>query len=332
MNGSNVCIWKIDRDLKDIIPLLKEKYFKEIRELSSCNISQDEKRYIYKWLPKDGADFIKQNIIINNNKIEYLEAIASLEIPSITSSKFIIPSTGEPLPKDMRVNVCTSKVIFIKRNGYIYCVVLGSKSLEGKIRSNLLQSRNRNSKWGEIIFNNVPEFSFNKDFYYWILMNKGKKFNCNGKNLLLEDVEGFKSSTERHTHSYNGEGSNIDEEIPLKSIISTDGNLESLYMKILYGNIMYSFYLDYNGRMSVMFGECGEHATQSPKMISDVQVVLTIYFEIIPFMIKKFNEVQKKDLDEKEFVYRKRKSLEVIKTMAQKNNIVLNNGEIALTE
>lgn len=320
--GTNVCIWKIEKNLDEILPLLREKHFRTIPELEPFFISDEEKKYLYKWISVSyDSNFTKSNMVISNSNIEYIETIAYLERPSMATNKFILTDTGQPLPKHMRVYPCTSKVIFVNRDNYSYCIVCGSKSIEGSIRSNLMQSRKKDSKWGSIIFSNLPEFKFDKSFYYWLLSNKSKKLEIDEKSILFEDVIGFKSNTERDAHLFEGEGSNIDDEIPLKSIVCMDENLISLYIRLLYDKNIYSFCLDYDGRLSVAFSECGEFATLSPKIIPEVEILLTIYFDIIPFLIEGFNKAKSSDWNEIEDKFRSKNALDVIKRVVSKTGL-----------
>lgn len=332
MSGSNVCIWKIEQTLENIIPLLREINYRNIPQLESYLIPVEEKRYEYKWIEFDGLGLVESVLDINKKELRFLVVKASIEKPSIATDKFIIQSTEQPLPKYMRVTTQTSDVCFVKMDGYVYCIIKGPKSLEGTIRGSLMNYRKKDSSWGNLTYEGLPELSFCRDFYYWILTNNRKKITDKDKLMVLQDVVGFKSNTERSVHSYSGTGPNIDDEIPLKSLVSMDENLESLYMKILYNNVTYSFYLDCDARLSIMFNECGEYATQSPKMFTDFEILLVIYFDIIPFLSQQFNKSKKNNWVEIKKIYKKQKSIEVIQKMMTENDIDVNEINALATE
>lgn len=330
MRGTNVCIWRIENTLEHVLPLMIREYYRDIPELINCAIPDNEKKYIYKLKSILGQPFITKNKVISGLSIPYVEAIGALEMPSMPVNSIFLPDTGQPLPKHLWVNTFSNNLIFTKHADYVNCIVYGSKSLEGPLRSNIFGSRKKESDWGPIIFNNVPGFYFDTSFYYWILRSKGQYLVLNDKSMLLQDVAGFRSNTERDAYSYTGQGSNIDQQIPLKSLISMDEKLVSLYIKIVYDRISYSFYLDYDGRLSVVFSECGEHGTETPTIIDNSDLLLTIYFDIIPFLKQLYNTAELNDWLRVNELYRKAKSVEVITELMHKNGVSITDIQQAL--
>lgn len=169
----------------------------------------------------------------------------------------------------------------------------------------------------------ICAYSFDKSFYYWLLKNSGQVLQINGKEMRLLEVKGFRSNSERNAHSYSGEGSNIGDEIPLKSIISMDEKLISLYIRILYNHVTYSFYLDHDGRISIFIPECGEHATENPRVIETEMLLLTIYFDIIPFLVQKNNISMESGWKQEEKVFKKGSAVEAILELMQQNDVSL---------
>jgi len=325
MRYLNSVIWRINKSIQQIKPLLSFDYSKFIDDLTDLDIPDNEKKLLNRWIPENGMEFNQRTQIINNSEINYIKAIAKLEVNTISCDEIILPETGLPIPKDIRVDQFTSRVIFIDRQEYSYAIVSGSKSIESRIRGTLMDSNKKReeSRWGHIQFSGLQEFLFDKSFYYWLVESKGKNISCNGKTMKIIDVKGFKSNTDRNTHSYSGEGSNIDREIPLKSLISMDEKLISLYIVILYNSVIYSFYLDFDGRTGINIPECGEHATQNPAPIETDKLLLDIYFDIIPFLRLCHNTEIENGWDEHELLLKKQFAIEVIKDLMEQNYIAV---------
>ena len=56
MRGDNICIWKLEKSINEITPLLSQIYSKEIKILSSYDIPENDKKLIYRW-NSIGGDF-----------------------------------------------------------------------------------------------------------------------------------------------------------------------------------------------------------------------------------------------------------------------------------
>ncbi|MBE6089548.1 MAG: hypothetical protein E7206_16250 [Clostridium beijerinckii] len=328
MKGTNTCIWKIEKTIEEIINLMKSDYSKFMEVLSSYQIPENEKKLIYKWSSLE-QNFNIKKLTINETEIKYIKALAEIETNAIPTNDWIVDN--RVLPKDIRVNKNNSIVLFLESLGSTYCIIIGSKSSEGKIRSTLMESSKRKeSRWGKIQFSDVPGFVFDKHFYYWLIKNKGTSLNINNKNIMLNDVRGFKSDTDRKENSYSGEGSNIDLEIPLKSLVSMDERLVSLFVDLKVDNITYNFFLDYDGRISVYRAECGEFATETPKQMSIEEIVMNIYYEIIPLLKSCFNKAISQGWGDIESEFKKSLSIDVIKELIKQNDIQIKEIEEAL--
>lgn len=329
MRGDNICIWKLEKSIEEIIPLLQEVYSKNVEILQDYDIPEDDKQLIFRWNTIDG-NYSIQEVSIDDTKLRYINASAEVESNLLSQSEWIFDE--KPLPKRTRVKNFSSRVWFVERLGVTYCIVKGSKSIEGKIRSNLMESsKGKKSRWGRFEFKEIAGYTFDKHFYYWLIKNKGNTITVDDKEILINDVRGFKSdAAERSESSYSGEGSNIDYEIPLKSLISMDERLISLYIDIVINKVSYNFFLEYDGRISVNRGECGQFTTQEPKLMSIGEIIFNIYYEIIPMLIMCFNKAKTKDWLDEEDKFKRKLSIEVIIALINQNNIDIKEIEDAI--
>lgn len=319
MRGDNICIWKLEKSIEEIIPLLGEVYSKEVDILEPYNISENDKKMLYRW-GSIGGIFNINETSINGTILRYINAAAEIEVNALPKSQWIVD--GVPLPKEIRVNNSQSRVWIIEWLGATYCIIKGSKSSEGRIRSNLMESnKHTKSRWGSIDFRQVPGYTFDKHFYYWLIKNKNIILKVKDKVIQINDVRGFKSDADRKENSYSGEGSNIDSEIPLKSLVSMDVKLISLYIDVTLEDISYNFFLDYDGRLSVNRGECGNFNNQESKTMEFTEIILNIYYKVIPLLISGFNKAKTEGWLKEEYEFKKQLSLEVIADLIKQNNI-----------
>lgn len=330
MSEFNVCIFKVEKLLPEIILLLKKKYYKPIDELDNLVVEMSEKNCIYQWESIDNNDFNIQNGIIDGTAFEYIEVMACMEIIIMTKSKREQIGAVVELNKRMLVETKKSKVLFVNYLGGTYCIVCGPAGLEGRIRSTLMETKERlQSEWGPVYFNNIKQYSFGKSLYYWIIDKKGQDIKKDKDTVRIVDVKGFKSDTERDTSSFSGEGSNIDRRIPLKSIISMGERLVNLYVNMTFNEVTYSFVLHNDGRITLFLSECGVFGSANLRTLTFEEAILNIYFRIIPFLTAKFNEVGIECWDEHEIRLKKNYSLDIILKLMGANSIKLEEIETA---
>lgn len=332
MKELNACILKLEITIEKIIPLLSKEYSLKIEGLENNDGPTEDKNLIFKWntVATTGNTFEEKNKVIGDTSLKYIEALAQIENLSLTKKQIeLIKHTGK-LSKDMLVKPKESYVMFIEYLGATYCIMCGPQALEGKIRSTLMEKKLRSeSAWGTIYHENLKEYTFGKSFYYWLLDNKGKELDIDNKKLIIKDVRGFKSNTDKKTYSFSGEGNNIDKKMPLKSIVGMDERLVSLYLNIEYKKNNYSLYLDYDGRIRIFIQECYEIGCENIKYLTQQDILLDIYFDIIPFLIKKFNEASIR-WGSSELAFRKQTSIEGILELMNQNSLELKDLERAM--
>lgn len=332
LKGVNICIFKFEKGLNEILPLLNQGNESYIPQLMEYDIQDSDKKLFSRWAPVQPEGYVINTKTINDYEIRYVKAMALIEVSSMAYDDIIDPETDRPLPKSIRVEERIIYLIFTEINGVLYSIVSGGKTLESKIRSNLMgirRGRESESAWGNVEFKEISQYTLNKSFYYWLLKNNNTSFNNNGKDFCIREVKGFKSNAERDAHSYNGEGSNIDYEIPLKTIIAMNEELISLYINILYDMKTYSFYLDYDGRLSLFKTECGEFSTQNPAPIDTDELLLTIYFDIIPFLKQQYNIAVNSGWAQTEIRFRKDICINAIIELMHENRVTLEELESA---
>lgn len=241
--------------------------------------------------------------MVKDKEIEYkyMEALASIEIKNINKNKVDILSEKVALDKMILVEPKKCLVYFMEYKESVYCITMGSKDMESRIKNKLMHYRRKESEWGSIISESLTQYKFNKNFYYWILDKKEIELTDGNNKAVIIDVKGFKSDSERDTASFSGEGSHIDKRVPLMSILGMGENLVNLYVKMIYNEVTYVFVLHNDGRLSIILGDCGIFGSGNPKMLNIREATANIYFKIIPFLKNLFGkEVTLKNWEEHE--------------------------------
>lgn len=322
----NVCIWEIDNSIEDVLILINDNYNINFKSLDNVNISEGEKVRICRWTYLGDVENIRCEEV-GGKKLRYITCKADIEYPKISENVWI--DKNGLLSKDIRVSCLSSFITFIQDNNRLYCVVEGSKSNEAKIRSKLMKSKReaeRDIKWGKVNYKNVIGYNFKSKFYYWLVIKKGKEFKFNNDKFLIKEVKGFRSNTERRESHYKGSGVEIDNEIPLRALMSMDEQLISMHI-VLYVNEThrYTFALDYDGRLSIYEEECIiiDSNTKNIDFIPLKKLILDIYFKIIPALCAQNWEDLNENWEEKETHFRKSLCNTIIEDILRKNNIDL---------
>ncbi|MDU6522120.1 hypothetical protein [Clostridium sp.] len=315
--SENIAIWKIEKRLEEIKELLKIDYSVIDDELCNLSIEIAEKTFNHRW---DDSDNLKiENIEINgvNSRVIYTKAI--IEVNKVPNINKIRGADGKPLMKCDRVIQQISSVMFVESLGSVYAIVNGPKTIEAKIRRILMDQKNKqDSIWGKIYVKDVGIYKFDKCFYRWLITQNNNTLIDNELMLRINDVSGFKSNGDRRSNNFSGEGSNIHEEIPFKSIISLDENISTLHIDLIVNNRMsYNFAIESDGRLKLCSTLCGEFLVHNPKIYDLHEIILNIYFLIIPTLVKKYNEDILNGWAKKDNELKGLCSKEIIKTLSK---------------
>lgn len=314
MKGSNVGVFSVERRFEDLQTLLKGNYFEKAMVLANVNVSEDKKTLYHKWESESGYNAAFK--MINSKQIKYIAANANIEKSNYTKER-LPDAAAAGLDRELLYYKSTSLVLFVETNENKYIVLIkGKKNLEPSIRKRLMRISKK--EWQTC-------FNFDKSFYYWLIHNSKNELNLNGEIMKLKNVRGFKSNTERKQHSYEGSGNGIESETPLKTMIGLDFSVESIEIDIEYKNKEYSFGIDYDGRTQIFETKCRPIGEQSLCFIPWKDLLLDIYFDIIPFLKARYNNDYKTNYGEREELkFRKGESLKAIKELVQKNGLALN--------
>ena len=318
LKGSNVGVFSVERRFEDLQALLKGNYFEKVNVLANVDVSEDKKTLYHKWIPDGNFNIAVRTI--NNTQIKYIIAYASLERPRFNKEQLPDMANLADLDREFLYRESTSLVQFIRINESKYIVLIkGNKNLESLIRTRLMKIKR--SEWG-ICFN------FDKSFYYWLIHNSRNELDINGERMKLKNVRGFKSNTERKQHSYEGSGNRIESEIPLKTMIGLDFSVESVAIDLEYKNKEYSFSIDNDGRTKIFETKCRPIGAQSLYHIPWKNLLLDIYFDILPFLRHRYNiDSSANDGEREEKKFKIGESLKVIKALMQQNGLVVNDIE-----
>lgn len=313
----NITIWKVEKTLEEILELIKLDYSIIDEELANCTIPIEEKLINHRWsCDYDGI----QEKVIDDITIRFIFSSAIIETNKFTNSNKL-KVRGIPLDKKDRILEQISKVFFVEYMGSVYVIINGAKTNESKVKIILLdQKSKKDSIWGTIYSKNVGIYNFDKMFYRWIIVKKGDTLVDGNNKIRIEDVSGFKTCGDRNSNNFSGEGSNIDNETPFKTIVSLDENISKLHIKLLVNDReSYDFSLESDGRLSITKTLCGEFAVQNPRVYEIEEIAINIYFYIIPLLSKKYNMEKVRNWQETDNKYRTECSKQIIEVLLNKH-------------
>lgn len=330
-----MCIWSMENTLEEIQSLISLNYDTEFKTLKNSIYSDEEKKRKCSWTSFHN---IIQQSVSDDLSVSYIRGKAQIEMALLPEGKWI--DDGKLLSKSIRVTSVSSICMFIKNESTekIYCIVEGSKSNEGRIRSNLMRIADKEQIENEVIWNkinykNIVGYSYESDFFYWLIYNKNNTINIDNYSFVIDDVKQFMSKEDRTEGSCEGDGDEVDREIPLMSLMSIDKKLILLKLKIIFNKqYKYCFSFSYDGRVIIEDTQCIIQRDEYKYDTMDLnKVVLDIYFIILPKLYKKYRQ-EIENWKENKVHFRKRLCFDVINQMLIENDIEFDELAASLSE
>ena len=322
--GKNMCIWSVDNTLEEIKSLISLNYDTEFKTLKDSEFSDEDKKRKCSWTTFHN---IIEKEVSDEISVSYIKGNAKIEVALLPESKWV--DRGQLLSKNIRVTEVSSICMFVRNNSTekVYCIVEGSKSTEGRIRSNLMRITDKDQivngvTWNGVNYKNVLNYTYESDFFYWLIYNKNRTINIDGYSFEIEDVKQFMSKEDRNEGSCQGDGNEVDREIPLMSLMSIDMKLILLKLKITLNNQShYCFSFAYDGRVIIEDTQCIIQQTVGKYDTMDLnKVTLDIYFIILPKLYKQYRE-DIENWQTNKVTFRKKLCFDVIKQMLVENGI-----------
>lgn len=344
-------IWKLDNllDLQTIDRLLRKNYNKEIEFFNEeeiqgqFDVERSDKTLNNKWLTLQGDEkFNIKSIFVDQKEVKYIVALGNYEY-GYGKKRSIIGNIL--LERNMRIFNKVCRAIFFEYEGYMYVALETVESHETLIRGNLMgQTRgNKDPEWGTIEVKSIPHFTFESDFFYWLLTKKGENLNYKEtEKLEIIDVSAIAVLSEKDTFNSTSEGAGLlDSCLSALSVLSANESIERIGLKVKISN--YELIFQFNKFAQIFIDEEKSFYSETIEKDGDITENITFYFEdstqfilnlytvVFPILINNFT-IEQRDTNWTEKIkdIQKGWALNVVKKLIDHNEITIGDIQQAL--
>lgn len=281
--------------IEDLPPILELNYNKELTYLEGFNLSPRDKTLINKWR-KEGNTFNVCSYQENTDipEIKYIVCNAFMET-SISRAQSIID--GTVLPRDNRVNAAEYPAIFFEKDRKVYCAIRCSAHLDTKLKSVLMGGGRGqdelNERWGKVKIDDIFQYKFTSDFYYWMFANISNSYSYHNKLICINDAKYINNISDRGESSYSSKGPALQQDIIPKTGLGTAAIVDSLGVAIeVEDEANLEIRLENNGVCYINKNLSSVIKNGKVEMVDDywTEIILKVYCEIIPGLASGFNE------------------------------------------
>lgn len=222
-------IWQLDSELtlESVKELLLLNYNKIIDYLENHNLDPIDKVLINRWETSFGnRDFEIKEVSIKGYKVRCINTIACFETAASPNSAII----GEfILPRERRVFSYAYPVYFFELGSRVYVIVVAPASADSRIRSALMGGARKpvpeHTKWKKVQFSDIPNYTFNSDFFYWFISKQNQVINSDLSQIQVRDIKHLSQVTERKDTKHLSEGDNLLDEAVPKTGLGVNSNV-----------------------------------------------------------------------------------------------------------
>lgn len=206
---------------------------------------------------------------------------------SISRAQCVI--NGTVLPRENRVNAAEYPAIFFENGGKVYCAIRCSAHLDTKLKSALMGGgrgqEELNEYWGKVKIDDILQYKFTSDFYYWMFSNINTSYYYQGKVIRINDAKYINNISDRGESSYASKGPSLQEDIIPKASLGTAAIVDSLGIEIeIEDEANLEIRLENNGVCYINKNLSSVIKNGQIEMVDDywTEIILKVYCEIIP--------------------------------------------------
>jgi hypothetical protein len=300
-------ILKEQESLENIKQFLYKHYHEKVDD-SDINLH-------YRWVPVQGnnneAEFEILEYEIDHEKIKCLLAYAELEFLRVRKDEV------SRTPRDIAVGIYRSTVFFVETGGPIRVLVASSTSYFSKVRTKLFKKGQK--QWGELSYKDI---NLDREFFYWLMNKKGHEIKLGTEIYNLYDLDAFDCATERDQHQYSGTGQGIDREAPVGAMVSLSNLFTGLGIRLGNKDNIIKFSLSNNLETEISFLDSHILTDKGFDFFKRPELVLKIYFQIIPGLIKAYNN-QRETWPQDEIEFRRYVAIRAISEIMNETGLTI---------
>lgn len=293
-----------------------ERIYKTLLPLKNLpeDMEDDEKYYYSRWnVETNNTESNSIYLHLNDkncNEIPYLKVTASCEYATRRRKD----ENNQILPKNHRLNIEQTDVVFVYQNEEVYAVVFTVEH-QPLVRIKKLIGEDFISSEDNI--NNLTS-----DFFHWLFYRYTMNKRDLGNYINLENIVGFTGIIMTDDHIVKGISDQTAELIVTKAFISNGYPIKSIKVKLYSGNGMLTFFVNENDDLYV---ESGSSISLSiSKCKEDIAMPIFLFFIVLPELRRLYTIDEQAFIGEEKLKFNAEMGKEVIRSIASKNAIDLN--------
>ena len=284
------------------------------------DMSDEEKYYFSSWSVDDGAEDINSIILhlggplergedIDNDEIKYLKATSICEYSTRRKKE----KNGKILPKNQRLNIDATDVIFVYWNKEVYVVTFTTEPYSlGRIKKLIGQ---------DFISSETNINNLTSDLFHWLFYRYSKDKRNLGNHINLENIIGFTGIVMTEDHIFEGKSDQTAELIVTKAFISSGYPIKSIKVRLYSGNGMLTFFVNENDDLYVERASDISLSIQSNQ--EDIAMPIFLFFVVLPELRRLYEKDKKSFIGSEKLEFNSEIGKAVILSIASKNGIDL---------
>lgn len=324
--NSNFQIVKLDnkklKNLNDVRnKILAKNRVIERESNTKPNRTKYSLNYIWKNISEDKNIEIPNILILRDEKKtqkskafvtqNYISCTANCEF----SKRITRDANDKLLPKEERVNVDETTVLFVEKDNYIYAIIATANLYSLKRTMDLINYPTCSS---------VDEYEISTDFFHWLFYKYNKQERDLNKEFYLENIRGFTGVILSEEHSFSGKSDQTADLIITKAFITNGHPIKSLKLILETKESRLTFYINTESNIIIESGSEITLINQNMAQSDEKEALaIYVYFFIVPELLQVYKTLAS-DFDIKgktDFLYNL--GIEVIESIAKHNKIDL---------
>lgn len=289
-----------------------------------AGMCDSEKNFIYSWKEIGQLEEMRlPQINGNNNSIEeiifYQKAIANIEY----SKKKRKDSKGNFLPKVDRVNDLDIESLFFEKGNKVYVLILTPNDYH--------ISRFKKLIGEDIISLTNTDYSLEPDIFNWLFYVYTERDGTLNDDTKLENISGFVGNVTDDANVFTGASYQTTELIATKAFISNGGELKKITLRVRDTDIDITCMVNENSTVVISCNP-SEKLRIMDNMDKATFLLLYLYGYLILRLKQLYMNESDKFIKEDNPKFSKKIGIDVIKSIVEKNNILLKDLESFLLE
>lgn len=306
------------RQHKELLPHVKKD------ENQVAGMCDSEKNFIYSWKEIGPLEEMKLPKMNGNNDfteeiIFYQKAIANLEY----TKKKRKDSNGNFLQKAERVNELDVESLFFEKDNKVYVLIITSNDYNISRFKKLIGEHN--------ISRTNTEYSLESDIFNWLFYVYTERDGTLNDDTKLENISGFVGNVTDDANVFTGASYQTTELIATKAFISNGGELKKITLRVKDTDVDITCMVNENSTVVISYSESFKLRIMD-NMDNATFLLLYLYGYLILRLKQLYMNESESFITEDNPKFSKKIGIDVIKSIVEKNNIVLEDLESFLLE